>query len=96
MPTSERRRKRDLPLQPRHDTVCPSKQGIGMWNILWFMRMVRWARRPPSAKHVKFVFTIIAAGLLIAGIEKYIGWPDILDINRTPKKVILEPLSGQN
>ena len=42
------------------------------------VRMAKWARRPPSLKMVIMVFSIVAIGLLIAGIEHYVGWPDTL------------------
>ena len=32
-------------------------------------------------KMVIMVFSIVASGLLIAGIEHYVGWPDVLTAN---------------
>ena len=48
------------------------------------LRLSRWARRPPSARQVAIFAGVLAAGLLIAGIEK-MGWlPDfITDFQRT-------------
>ena len=38
--------------------------------------MSRWARRPPPAWKVKLVFALVALGLLLVGVERWIGWPD--------------------
>jgi hypothetical protein len=67
-----------------------------MWNIMWFMRMVRWARNPPALRRVIMVFAIIAALLTIVGIEKFIGWPDALKLERAPKRVKISPLETDN
>ncbi len=48
----------------------------------WFMRMSLWARRPPSAKQVKFVLVIVAICFALLIIERTIGWPDALTVNR--------------
>lgn len=45
-------------------------------NLVWFMRMARWARRPPSAGRVKLVLAILALCLALAGIEAAGLWPD--------------------
>ena len=45
------------------------------------VRMAKWARRPPSLKMVIMVFSIVASGLLIAGIEHYVAWPYVLTAN---------------
>lgn len=42
-------------------------------NIRHFLRMSKWARNPPSERRVKFLFGVILACLVIAGIE-YLGW----------------------
>jgi len=49
------------------------------------LRMARWARHPPAAWRVKLVVGIFAAALLIAGIERFIGWPDILAVEPRQK-----------
>lgn len=46
-----------------------------------FVRIAKWARHPPSLKMVILVFTLITAGLFIAGIEKFLGWPEALTAN---------------
>ncbi len=45
-------------------------------NLIWLVRMARWARNPPSARQVILVLGIIAFCLALAGIELFVGWPD--------------------
>lgn len=47
-------------------------------NPIWFLRMSRWARNPPSAARVRFVFAIVAVALIIVGLEWMGWWPDAL------------------
>ncbi|MDF3855778.1 hypothetical protein ACDP63_16035 [Paracoccus sp. P2] len=47
-----------------------------MNNLIWLIRASRWARNPPSAQRVKLVLAVIAAGLLLAGLEHVGLWPD--------------------
>jgi hypothetical protein len=42
---------------------------------------------------VIFVFSIVALGLAIAGIEKFVGWPEFMTIERKPKRVKINPVS---
>ncbi|MEM9968147.1 MAG: hypothetical protein AAF755_08620 [Pseudomonadota bacterium] len=51
-------------------------------NVSWLLRMSLWARNPPSAARVKFVFGIVAICLVLFGIEKLFGWPDWMTPNR--------------
>lgn len=37
--------------------------------MIWFLRMAKWSRRPPSARKVVFVLAIIAICLALAGAE---------------------------
>lgn len=53
---------------------------------LWLIRASRWARNPPSARRVILVFGVIAACLLVVGIERGVGWPDWLTVNRLSAK----------
>ena len=53
-------------------------------NPIWFLRMARWAKRPPSEARVKFVLAIIAVCVILFGIERYFGWPEWLTANRPP------------
>ncbi|NUB43207.1 hypothetical protein GEU84_002325 [Fertoebacter nigrum] len=47
-------------------------------NLVWLMRMARWARHPPSWGRVKLVAAVVALCLLLVGIEVFLGWPDWL------------------
>lgn len=50
-------------------------------DLRWFVRMARWAHRPPSAGMVRLVLGIVAVALVLAGIEMFLGWPDWLTVN---------------
>lgn len=50
-------------------------------RILHLLRMSRWARNPPSAQRVKFVFALIAVLLAVAAVEHFGIWPDALTTN---------------
>jgi len=50
-------------------------------NPIWFLRMAKWARNPPSEGRVKFVLAIIAVCLVLVGIEFFFGWPEWLRLN---------------
>lgn len=47
-------------------------------NLNWFLRMVRWARHPPSEKRVILVFSVIVIALAFWGWEQLFGWPEAL------------------
>jgi len=51
-------------------------------NLLWFLRMSKWARNPPSAQRVVFVFSIIAVALCIFALEYFGWWPEALTATR--------------
>ncbi len=47
-----------------------------MNNMNWLLRAVRWARNPPSERHVLIVLIAVALALAIAGLG-YLGlWPE--------------------
>lgn len=48
----------------------------------WLFRMARWARNPPSPQKVKFVLIIIGICLGVVAVEQFIGWPDMLTVDR--------------
>lgn len=54
--------------------------------LLWLMRAKRWAQNPPSAGRVKLVFTVVALCLAVVLIERVVGWPDWLAVNRMSAK----------
>jgi len=57
-----------------------------MIGIRQLLRMSRWARHPPSTKMVIMVAGIVVFGLLIAGIEHFVGWPDFLTLDVQPRR----------
>ncbi|MDZ4135504.1 MAG: hypothetical protein U1D06_07905 [Paracoccaceae bacterium] len=52
---------------------------------IWLIRAARWVRHPPSAARVKLVLGVIAACLVLVGVEHFIGWPDWLTTNGGPR-----------
>jgi hypothetical protein len=56
-----------------------------------FLRMAKWARNPPSPRRVKLVFAVIAICALLFAVERWIGWPDMLTLEKTPKLRIKSP-----
>jgi len=44
-------------------------------NPIWFVRMARWARHPPSWSRVKLVVGVVALCLVLVVIERIWGWP---------------------
>ena len=58
-----------------------------MNNLIWLLRASRWARHPPSARSVRLVLVIVAAGLAIAALEWLALWPDwaTLEEGRAPR-----------
>ncbi|WP_417254482.1 hypothetical protein [Celeribacter sp.] len=56
-----------------------------MNQLRWLLRAKRWAQNPPSPKRVKFVFAIIAACIALVVVEKTIGLPDWMQVERQPK-----------
>ena len=51
-------------------------------NPRWFLRMSKWARRPPSEKRIKLVASVLVLCLILLAIERYVGWPDWARVNR--------------
>lgn len=51
-------------------------------TYIWFIRMARWVRNPPSPARVKLVFGVIALCLILVGIEYFWGWPNFLTLDR--------------
>jgi hypothetical protein len=49
------------------------------------LRMVYWARRPPSWQHLLLIVVVLVVAFSIAGIEHLFGWPDWLTVNRLPR-----------
>jgi len=53
-------------------------------NPIWFLRMAKWARNPPSDGRIKLVFGVILLCLMLFGYEFFFGWPEWLTPNRVP------------
>lgn len=49
-------------------------------NPRHLFRMAKWARKPPSEKHVKLVLAVIALALVIWGLERIFGTPDWMQL----------------
>lgn len=60
-----------------------------MNQMRWMLRAKRWAQHPPSAKRVKVTFAIIATCIALYAVEKTIGLPDWMQVER-PAKVRLQ------
>lgn len=54
-------------------------------NLTWFLRMARWARRPPSMLHVKIGAVMLALALAIWGLDHFGLWPDWARVERMPR-----------
>jgi len=50
-------------------------------NIRPFLRMAKWARKPPSEKQVKLLIGVILVCLLLFAFERLFGWPAWLTID---------------
>lgn len=55
-------------------------------NLRWMLRMARWAHRPPSQQRVVLVLSVLAACLVLAGIEWLWGWPEWLSVPVRPPR----------
>ena len=51
-------------------------------NLIWLVRMARWARHPASWGRVKLVLGVIAACLALVAFEHFVGWPEALTVDR--------------
>lgn len=47
-------------------------------NLTLLLRITRWIRNPPSPGRAMLILGVIAACLILAGIELFVGWPDWL------------------
>jgi hypothetical protein len=48
----------------------------------WLLRMAQWARNPPSPGRVKLVLGVVAACLLLVLLERLVGWPEWLTVEK--------------
>ncbi len=54
-----------------------------MMPLHWLFRMRRWVTHPPPWHRVLLVLGVVAACLLLVGLEWVFGWPDWLTLSRT-------------
>ncbi|GAA3877160.1 hypothetical protein [Celeribacter arenosi] len=62
-----------------------------MNELRWLMRAKRWAQHPPSSKRVKLVFGVIAFCLLLFAIERFVGVPAWMQMEREPSRFSIKP-----
>jgi hypothetical protein len=55
---------------------------------MWLIRAKRWQQNPPSWKRIKLVFGVVLACAILVGIEKTIGVPDWMQLERSPHRGI--------
>ena len=51
-------------------------------NVMWLIRAKRWVKNPPSPKRIKLVFGVVLACVVLVGIEKFIGVPEWMQMER--------------
>lgn len=51
-------------------------------------RLAMWIRRPPSPRRMLIIAIVVATALAIAGIERYVGWPEALTVERLPRNPV--------
>ena len=56
-----------------------------MQNFNFFLRMAKWARNPPSEKRVILVLAVLAICAALYAVDRFIGWPDFLTLDNTPR-----------
>lgn len=56
-----------------------------MRDLIWLMRMSRWARRPPSWGRVKLIAAILLICVALYAIDRLFGWPAWLTPNGTAR-----------
>jgi hypothetical protein len=51
-------------------------------------RLALWIRRPPSPRRMAIIAVVVAAALAIVAIEKFVGWPEALTVERMPRNPV--------
>jgi hypothetical protein len=51
------------------------------------IRLAQWLRHPPSRRRVWIMAGVLVASLLIFAVERGLGWPDWLTVDRGPRVV---------
>lgn len=54
-------------------------------NPRWLLRAKRLAQNPPSEQRVRLVLGVVAVCLLLVLVERFIGWPEALTLERMPR-----------
>ncbi|MEM0947665.1 MAG: hypothetical protein AAGK37_09685 [Pseudomonadota bacterium] len=57
--------------------------------MIWFLRLARWARRPPSARYQRLVAIVLVLTVAVVAIEWIFGWPEALSPNRIPRSPVV-------
>jgi hypothetical protein len=72
---------------PQKPAICARKGGMDLFARL-LLYMSRWSRRPPSRRQA--IAIVITLGLIaaIVAVERFVGWPDALTVERLPRSVI--------
>lgn len=52
-------------------------------NLMWLVRTKRWAKNPPSTQRIKLVFGVVLLCVILVGIEKFIGVPEWMQLERS-------------
>lgn len=61
------------------------RNGEIMMNYRWLLRARRWVQNPPSESRIKLVFGVIAVCLILVAVERWVGWPDVLRVDKQPR-----------
>lgn len=51
--------------------------------------MSRWSRERPSRKLVITVCVAVALILAVIAVERFVGWPEFLTVNKLPRRPML-------
>ncbi|MCX8132335.1 MAG: hypothetical protein N3D18_00030 [Roseococcus sp.] len=51
------------------------------------LRLVQWLRHPPSRRTLWIIAAVLGFSLLLAALERGLGWPDWLTVDRAPRVV---------
>jgi uncharacterized membrane protein YhhN len=51
------------------------------------LRLAQWLRHPPPRRTLWIIAAVLAVSLLLAGLERGLGWPEWLTVDRAPRVV---------
>lgn len=60
-------------------------------RLIGFLKMKRWAAHPPSERRVRLVIGVILACILLAAVEHFVGFPEIVEPGNVPRGRITLP-----